>query len=82
MKTFDLPYLYNHLHTSVHGISGNQDDIEDRKQWFGRNEIITKPQKSFFTLLYRAFYDITIIILFVAAVVSIGLSFYVPNVKG
>lgn len=45
---------------------------------FGSNLIPPKPPKTFLTLVWEALQDVTLIILEVAAVVSLGLSFYKP----
>jgi len=43
---------------------------------FGSNVIPPKPPKSFVQLVWEALQDVTLIILIVAAVISLGLSFY------
>ena len=58
--------------------SSNNDDLEQRRQAYGRNEIPPKPMKSFLQLCWDALHDMLLIILLVCAVVSIGLSFYKP----
>ncbi|MPC18042.1 Plasma membrane calcium-transporting ATPase 3 [Portunus trituberculatus] len=60
------------------GLSGNASDMEHRRQTFGSNVIPPKPPKTFLTLVWEALQDVTLIILQVAAVVSLGLSFYRP----
>jgi P-type Ca2+ transporter type 2B len=45
---------------------------------FGANEIPPHPPKSFFTLVWEALQDVTLIILLVSAIVSLALSFYRP----
>lgn len=60
------------------GLSGNASDMEHRRQTFGSNVIPPKPPKTFLTLVWEALQDVTLIILQVAAVVSLGLSFYKP----
>lgn len=52
--------------------------MEHRRQTFGSNIIPPKPAKTFLTLVWEALQDVTLIILQVAAVVSLGLSFYRP----
>jgi len=42
------------------------------------NVIPPKPPKTFLTLVWEALQDVTLIILEVAALVSLGLSFYKP----
>ena len=45
---------------------------------FGSNVIPPKPPKSFLQLVWEALQDITLIVLIVAAIISLGLSFYRP----
>lgn len=67
------------LYTSANdGISGSKSDIEHRRETFGSNVIPPKPPKTFLTLVWEALQDVTLIILEVAALVSLGLSFYKP----
>jgi magnesium-transporting ATPase (P-type) len=58
--------------------SNNQEDLEQRRAAYGKNEIPPKPMKSFLRLCWEAFHDMLLIILLICAVVSIGLSFYKP----
>ena len=58
--------------------SSNEQDLEQRRTAYGKNEIPPKPMKSFFKLCWEAFHDLLLVILLVCAVVSIGLSFYRP----
>lgn len=60
------------------GLSGQPADIEKRKTIFGQNFIPPKKPKTFLQLVWEALQDVTLIILEVAAVVSLGLSFYKP----
>lgn len=60
------------------GLSGQPGDIEKRKTVFGQNFIPPKKPKTFLQLVWEALQDVTLIILEVAAVVSLGLSFYKP----
>lgn len=62
------------------GLSGNQSNLELRKQKYGSNVIPPKPPKSFLELVWEALQDTTLIILIVAAVISLGLSF-VPSTQ-
>lgn len=67
------------LYTSPEtGLSGNRADIEHRRETFGSNVIPPKPPKTFLQLVWEALQDITLIILEVAAFVSLLLSFYSP----
>ncbi|XP_069946822.1 plasma membrane calcium-transporting ATPase 3 isoform X2 [Cherax quadricarinatus] len=63
----------------TNGLSGNASDMEHRRQTFGSNVIPPKPPKTFLMLVWEALQDVTLIILQVAAVVSLGLSFYRPT---
>ncbi len=58
--------------------ANNEQDLEQRRIAYGRNEIPPKPMKSFLSLCWDAFHDMLLVILLVCAVVSIGLSFYKP----
>lgn len=60
------------------GLSGSRADMQHRREVFGSNLIPPKPPKTFLTLVWEALQDVTLIILEVAAVVSLGLSFYKP----
>ena len=51
-------------------------DLEHRRKVFGTNVIPPKPPKSFLQLVWEAIQDVTLIILLVAALISLGLSFY------
>lgn len=64
--------------SATNGLTGNASDLEHRRQTFGSNVIPPKPPKTFLTLVWEALQDITLIILQVAAVVSLCLSFYRP----
>jgi len=61
------------------GLSGQLADIEKRKAVFGENLIPPKKPKTFLQLVWEALQDVTLIILEVAAIVSLGLSFYKPE---
>ncbi|XP_067683198.1 plasma membrane calcium-transporting ATPase 2-like isoform X2 [Haliotis asinina] len=67
------------LYTSPNeGLSGNPVDLEHRRKIFGSNIIPPKAPKSFLRLVWEALQDVTLIILIVAAIISLGLSFYKP----
>ncbi|XP_061571233.1 plasma membrane calcium-transporting ATPase 1 isoform X2 [Cololabis saira] len=75
----DVQGLCNRLKTSpIDGLSGQPADIEKRKTAFGENLIPPKKAKTFLQLVWEALQDVTLIILEVAAIVSLGLSFYKP----
>lgn len=60
------------------GLEGKPEDISKRKQEFGQNVIPPKKSKTFLQLVWEALQDVTLIILEVAAVISLSLSFYSP----
>ncbi|XP_015227703.1 PREDICTED: plasma membrane calcium-transporting ATPase 1-like [Cyprinodon variegatus] len=62
----------------VEGLEGKPEDISKRKQEFGQNVIPPKKSKTFLQLVWEALQDVTLIILEVAAVISLSLSFYSP----
>ncbi|XP_042083123.1 plasma membrane calcium-transporting ATPase 1 [Haplochromis burtoni] len=67
------------LRTSpVDGLDGKSEDIDRRKEVFGLNIIPPKKPKTFLQLVWEALQDVTLIILEVAAIISLGLSFYHP----
>nr|CAH7742167.1 unnamed protein product [Callosobruchus chinensis] len=71
------------LYTSPsEGLSGSEVDIEHRRETFGSNSIPPKPPKTFLILVWEALQDITLIILEVAAIVSLCLSLYSPADEG
>ncbi|XP_060886327.1 plasma membrane calcium-transporting ATPase 1 isoform X3 [Labrus mixtus] len=75
----DSQGLCQRLKTSpIDGLSGQPADIEKRKTVFGQNLIPPKKPKTFLQLVWEALQDVTLIILEVAAIVSLGLSFYRP----
>jgi len=71
--------LIGGLNTSdSNGLRGDRADLEARRDVFGSNTIPPKPPKTFLQLVWEALQDITLIILEIAAVVSLGLSLYKP----
>jgi len=67
----------------VVGLSGAEGDLRRRVEEFGRNEIPPKPPKSFLRLVWEALQDVTLIVLLIAAGLSLGLSFYhAPDEEG
>uniref|UniRef100_A0A8C2ABN7 Calcium-transporting ATPase n=1 Tax=Cyprinus carpio TaxID=7962 RepID=A0A8C2ABN7_CYPCA len=60
------------------GLSDNPTDLEKRRQAFGQNFIPPKKAKTFLQLVWEALQDVTLIILEIAAIISLGLSFYQP----
>jgi Ca2+ transporting ATPase len=63
---------------SNRGLSGDEKDLIERKEVFGANVIPPKPPKTFFELVWEALQDVTLIILEVAAIISLALAFYQP----
>lgn len=61
---------------SFPGLSGNPADLEKRRQVFGQNLIPPKKPKTFLGLVWEALQDVTLIILEIAAIISLVLSFY------
>ncbi|XP_069793369.1 plasma membrane calcium-transporting ATPase 2 isoform X2 [Narcine bancroftii] len=75
----DINGFCRRLKTSpTEGLTGNPVDLENRKQIFGRNFIPPKKPKTFLQLIWEALQDVTLIILELAAIISLGLSFYQP----
>ncbi|XP_056395719.1 plasma membrane calcium-transporting ATPase 3 isoform X4 [Hyla sarda] len=75
----DVHGLCRRLKTSpTEGLSENVADFEKRKQIYGVNFIPPKKPKTFLQLVWEALQDVTLIILEIAAIVSLGLSFYAP----
>ncbi|XP_076013013.1 plasma membrane calcium-transporting ATPase 1-like [Genypterus blacodes] len=75
----DVQGICRHLKTSpIEGLSGNPVDLEKRHTSFGRNFIPPKKPKTFLQLVWEALQDVTLIILEIAAIISLGLSFYHP----
>lgn len=64
------------------GLPGTAPDLEKRKQIFGQNFIPPKKPKTFLQLVWEALQDVTLIILEIAAIISLGLSFYHPPGEG
>ncbi|CAI5448419.1 unnamed protein product [Caenorhabditis angaria] len=62
----------------INGLPTDPAGLQRRQEAFGKNEIPPSPSKSFFRLAWEALQDITLVILLVAALVSLGLSFYKP----
>ncbi|XP_070686489.1 plasma membrane calcium-transporting ATPase 1-like isoform X2 [Pempheris klunzingeri] len=75
----DVSGLCARLRTApVEGLDGKSEDIDRRKQVFGQNLIPPKKPKTFVQLVWEALQDVTLIILEVAAIISLCLSFYRP----
>ncbi|XP_056304724.1 plasma membrane calcium-transporting ATPase 3b isoform X1 [Danio aesculapii] len=75
----DVEGLCQRLKSSTtDGLSDNPTDLEKRRQAFGQNFIPPKKPKTFLQLVWEALQDVTLIILEVAAIISLALSFYQP----
>ncbi|XP_066473515.1 plasma membrane calcium-transporting ATPase 3 isoform X14 [Tiliqua scincoides] len=75
----DVSGLCRRLKTSpTEGISDNTADLEKRRQIYGQNLIPPKKPKTFLQLVWEALQDVTLIILEIAAIISLGLAFYAP----
>ncbi|XP_032378790.1 plasma membrane calcium-transporting ATPase 1 [Etheostoma spectabile] len=75
----DVIGLCTRLRTSpIEGLAGNSEDIDRRIEEFGQNLIPPKTPKTFLQLVWEALQDVTLIILEVAAIISLALSFYRP----
>ena len=64
------------------GLSGSKADLEHRRETFGSNVIPPKPPKTFMQLVWEALQDVTLIILEIAAVISLALAFYPHDSSG
>ncbi|XP_054922096.1 plasma membrane calcium-transporting ATPase 2 isoform X7 [Dermacentor andersoni] len=72
--------LCRKLYTSpTDGLSGSVADLEHRRATFGANSIPPKAPKTFLQLVWEALQDMTLIILQVAAFVSLVLAFIEPE---
>ncbi|XP_048343296.1 plasma membrane calcium-transporting ATPase 2 [Sphaerodactylus townsendi] len=79
----DTEGLCRHLKTSpTEGLPGTAADLDKRKLIFGKNFIPPKKPKTFLQLVWEALQDVTLIILEIAAIISLGLSFYHPPGEG
>ena len=72
------PLILVTLLFSFSGLPGLSDDLTRRQDVFGSNVIPPKPPKTFLELVWEALQDVTLIILELAAIISLGLSFYKP----
>uniref|UniRef100_M8B293 Calcium-transporting ATPase n=1 Tax=Aegilops tauschii TaxID=37682 RepID=M8B293_AEGTA len=74
--------LANMLKTDIDkGISGEESDIDARKNAFGANTYPRKKGRSFLAFVWDACKDLTLIILMVAAAVSLALGIYTEGIK-
>lgn len=82
LLSFHSDSIFFFFGVRIKGLSGSRADIEHRRETFGSNTIPPKPPKTFLQLVWEALQDVTLIILEVAALVSLGLSFYSPQDEG
>ncbi|KAJ8258659.1 hypothetical protein COCON_G00176710 [Conger conger] len=79
----DMEGLCKRLKTSpTEGLTGVAADLEKRREIYGKNLIPPKKPKTFLQLVWEALQDVTLIILEIAAMISLGLSFYHPPGEG
>ncbi|KAK6480728.1 plasma membrane calcium-transporting ATPase 2 isoform X8 [Huso huso] len=79
----DMDGLCRRLKTSpTDGLPNNAVDLDKRKEVYGQNFIPPKKPKTFLQLIWEALQDVTLIILELAAIISLGLSFYQPPGEG
>ncbi|KAI4810310.1 hypothetical protein KUCAC02_019149 [Chaenocephalus aceratus] len=75
----DVNGLCSLLRTSpVNGLDGTVEDINRRQKEYGQNVLPPQKAKTFLQLVWKALNDVTLIILQVAAIISLALSFYSP----
>ncbi|KAM4613130.1 plasma membrane calcium-transporting ATPase 2 isoform 4-T4 [Polymixia lowei] len=75
----DTEGLCSRLKTSpTEGLAGAPADLDKRRELYGKNLIPPKKPKTFLQLVWEALQDVTLIILEIAALISLGLSFYHP----
>lgn len=56
--------VFRKLHTSpTDGLTGDERDLEGRRNFYGANSIPPKPPKTFLQLVWEALQDMTLIIL-------------------
>lgn len=77
-----LKCISDHLKTDLkHGLRSNPGELESRKNTFGANYIPPTPPKYFIALCIDALQDKTLIILIVAAIISLILGVTVEEQK-
>ncbi|KAJ6661588.1 hypothetical protein lerEdw1_013827 [Lerista edwardsae] len=76
----DILEICERLQTSPKdGIRGTPTELVIRKSVFGENFIPPQKPKTFLELVWEALQDMTLFILEVAAIISLGLAFYQPS---
>ncbi|KAI6689764.1 hypothetical protein NL676_026592 [Syzygium grande] len=63
------------------GIAGDDADLSTRRNAFGSNTYPRKKGRTFLTFLWEAWQDLTLIILIIAAAVSLGLGIKTEGIK-
>ena len=81
VRSFDLNVLLSLYFNKFAGLKVDQNDLNERRQIYGKNYIPPKKPKTFLQLIWEALQDVTLIILEVAAVVSLVLSFQQSNIE-
>ncbi|KAI7795336.1 putative plasma membrane calcium-transporting ATPase 2-like, partial [Triplophysa rosa] len=71
----------NHVWSAA-SLEGDSSDLDKRRETLGQNLIPPKKPKTFLQLVWEALQDVTLIILEIAAIISLGLSFYQPPGEG
>lgn len=75
-----IMHMLIHFHSLLlPGLSGEPAVLQTRIQKYGSNIIPPKPPKTFLQLVWEAIQDVTLIILIVAAIISLALSFVGEN---
>ncbi|XP_016420772.1 plasma membrane calcium-transporting ATPase 2-like [Sinocyclocheilus rhinocerous] len=78
---FDAVHILTRI-SLFKSLDGVATDLDKRKEVFGQNIIPPKKPKTFLQLVWEALQDVTLIILEIAALISLGLSFYQPPGEG
>ncbi|KAK1289002.1 Calcium-transporting ATPase 8, plasma membrane-type [Acorus calamus] len=81
-RVFQVQGLSNLVKTNLEkGINGDDGDILGRRNAFGANQYPRKKGRSFWRFLWEAWQDLTLIILMVAAAVSLVLGIKTEGIK-
>ena len=67
--------------SSVKGLMGISNDLQNRVELFGKNYIAPKPPKAFWVLVWEALEDTILRILIAAAIVSLVLGMIIESVE-
>ncbi|CAF1314828.1 unnamed protein product [Rotaria sordida] len=63
----------------INGLSGDDNDLSARIAAFGRNEIPSKPPRTFLHLVLDAFSDVRLVRFIIFAIILFALSFFYPS---